>query len=256
MECPFCAEDVKDEALVCKHCGRDLKIPKPLMEENRELLATVGELQIELTNLKAELARRRAPKAFWVAHLAIYIIPPILLLLAAHVLLIFKLDVNPLIMRFASMLIALPFGFALAWVAHLGWRTAVAVGLTIGIVAVAGMTMFVGYTDEVPAMPQDYREWREVSEYAISIALATLTGNILASMVLNLLPKTMVDRTRPSAMALRIALLTGPHVGTHALRRRAEKIDGMLRTAKSIGAALGSAAGAVFTGIRAFIAMG
>ena len=66
----------------------------------------------------------------------------------------------------------------------------------------------------------------------------------------------MVDRTQPSAMALRIALLTGPHVGARALRRRAEKIDGMLRTAKSIGAALGSAAGAVFTGIRAFIAMG
>ena len=22
--CPFCAEDIKDEALVCKHCGREL----------------------------------------------------------------------------------------------------------------------------------------------------------------------------------------------------------------------------------------
>ena len=40
MECPFCAEEVKDEALVCKHCSRDLKIPKPLIEENQELIAT------------------------------------------------------------------------------------------------------------------------------------------------------------------------------------------------------------------------
>jgi hypothetical protein len=56
MECPFCAEEVKDEALVCKHCSRDLKIPKPLIEENQELIATISELQLEMNRLKAELA--------------------------------------------------------------------------------------------------------------------------------------------------------------------------------------------------------
>ena len=151
------------------------------------------------------------------------------------------------------MLIPLPFGFALAWVAHLGWRMAAVVGVVIGVVAVAGMTAIIGYTDNVPIMPHNFREWRETTEYAVSIALATLTGNILATMALNILPKQVAGRGQPSAMAIRIAMLISPHVGKQALRRRAEKIGGLMKTVGSAGAAVGSAAGTIYTGVRALI---
>ena len=33
MDCPYCAEPVKDSALTCKHCTRDLFLVRPLMAQ-------------------------------------------------------------------------------------------------------------------------------------------------------------------------------------------------------------------------------
>ena len=65
MQCPFCAEEVKDEALVCKHCSHDLKVPASLVEENGELTAKLVELQQEVQDLRAELDRVRRPIRLW-----------------------------------------------------------------------------------------------------------------------------------------------------------------------------------------------
>ena len=38
-KCPFCAEMVKSEAIVCKHCGKEL----PVVEEAEEVAAEIAE---------------------------------------------------------------------------------------------------------------------------------------------------------------------------------------------------------------------
>jgi hypothetical protein len=52
MRCPFCAEQILDEASVCRYCGNALLIPEALKVENEDLKKQVLNLETELNELR------------------------------------------------------------------------------------------------------------------------------------------------------------------------------------------------------------
>src|ERR1700710_2436955 len=113
MECPFCAETVRDEALACKHCSRDLRIVCPVITEVQEIVAELDKLRRELDQVNAKLNRLHSPVRYFAIHSIAYILIPTILLVAAHIIITIVLNVSPLYLRIASVLIPLPFGLAI-----------------------------------------------------------------------------------------------------------------------------------------------
>jgi len=169
----------------------------PVITEIHETVLELDRLQRQLDRVNTSLALFDRPARFLFLNGGIYVLLPSLLLLAAHYLVTVAMNVSPLYLRIASVIIPMPFGMAAFALSKIGYRGAFGLGALTAAVSVTGMFAVVAYLDGTSMVPATLQEWRETFEYGLSIALAFLTGNILVILVLFILPSTIASSGSP-----------------------------------------------------------
>jgi len=189
MRCPYCAEEVKDEAVVCKHCHSELFVVRPLLEKVNALNARLAELDVAAPSAVVQApsharhtsGRHHGPALTILESLALTYIG---LVVAHFLIIIVHPESKELNLHVASMAIPFLFGLLCRESENSNLIYELFAGMAVAGAAIFSMSAVVGYVDHRPVLPMDALELREHAIYGASIAFGFLTGVIARHMMI------------------------------------------------------------------------
>jgi len=116
----------------------------------------------------------------WASDMLRYFAVPLVLLLAAHHLIVNLFDLRTQYLWAVCIVVPIAFGFAMFWVKQRVEGKAFALAAALGVVAVIGMTVSESLNSGDPFMPQTRFEWWDNFNFAAAIALSFIAGYTVA----------------------------------------------------------------------------
>ena len=109
-----------------------------------------------------------------------YAVVPLVVLLAAHYVIVNAYDLDVRYLRLACVVVPLAAGFALFWVDGRGAGLAAALALLLAVAGAAGMTVSESLYAGNPILPQTRFEWLDNLQFAGTIGLSFMIGHAAA----------------------------------------------------------------------------